>query len=212
MSQVSLRVAQVKTNSSSGLRRLIAFTPLSVSTLHLIIMIALPLLRYDHFLDKAIRELEERGFLHRWIDQFYGLFWQQITPEYMVQQQIGWNQAWAVGYLLLSIIFCWLVLRWDEAKYVISGLTVILFGVIYTLMPVDVLPDFIPTAGTFDDVIILLISAGTGFTVLGEGGKKRQILKKVHASAEQKPLQALEILCEEYGLELEIVPDPKESQ
>jgi len=212
MSQVSLRVAQVKTNSSSGLRRLIAFTPLSVSTLYLIITIALPLLRYDHFLDKAMRELEERGFLHRWIDQFYGFFWQQITPDYMVQQEIGWNQTWAVGYFLVSMIFCWLVLRWDEAKYVISGLTVILFGVIYTLMPVDVLPDFIPTAGTFDDVIILLISAGTGFTVLGEGGKKRQILKKVQASAEQKPLQALEILCEEYGLELEIVPDPKESQ
>jgi uncharacterized membrane protein YkvA (DUF1232 family) len=212
MSQVSLRVAQVKTHPSRWLRRFIAFTPLTVSTLHLLVTVTFPIFHYERFLDKAMRELEGRGVLRRWLDQFYGFFWQHVTPDQIAQQEIGWNQIWAVGYLLVSIIFCWLVLRWDEAKYVISGLNVILCGVIYTLIPVDVLPDFIPTAGTFDDVIILLISAGTGLTVLGEGGKKRQILKKVRSSAEKKPLQALEILCEEYGLELEILPDSKKSR
>lgn len=212
MSQVFLRVAQVKTHPSRWLRRFIAFTPLTVSTLHLLITVTLPLFHYDHFLEKAMQQLEGRGIVQRWLDQFYGFFWQQVTPDQIAQQEIWWNQAWAVGYLLVSMIFCWLVLRWDEAKYVVSGVSVILSGVIYTLMPVDVLPDFIPTAGMFDDVIILLISAGTGFTVLGEGGKKRQILKKVRSSAEKKPLQALEMLCEEYGLELEIVPDSKKSQ
>ncbi len=211
MSKLSLRVAKEKANPLHGLRYVIALLPLILSTLNLVIAITLPIFHYDRLLERAIRQLETRGVLRQWLDNFYGFFWQQITPDRIAQNEIFWNQTWAVIYLVISLIFCWLVLRWEEAKYVIAGLSAIASGVIYFLLPVDVFPDFIPAGGLVDDVIVFLISAGTGFTVLGEGNKKQKILRKIHSSAEQKPLKALEILCEEYGLELEVIPDNKEA-
>jgi len=211
MSKLSLRVAKERSNPLGGLGYIMALIPLVLSTVNLAIAITLPIFHYDRFLERAIRQLENRGFLRQWLDNISGFFWQQITPDKIAQNEIWWNQTWAVIYFVISLIFCWLVFKWEEAKYFIAGFSAIASGVIYCLLPVDIFPDFIPAGGSVDDVIVFLISSGTGFTVLGEGGKKRKILQKVRSSAEQKPLKALEILCEEYGLELEVTPDRQDN-
>ena len=168
MSKLSLRVAKEKADSFSWFGRLIALTPLVLSTVNLTIAITLPIFHYDRFLERAMREIEGRGILRKWLDNFSGFFWQQVTPDQVAQNEIWWHQTWAAIYLIISLVFCWLVWRWDEAKYFISGAIAIVFGVIYSLLPVDIFPDFIPAAGSFDDAIALLV---TDYTFLNGRGR-----------------------------------------
>ena len=207
MSKLYLRVAK-RTNYHLGLLgRIIAIIPLTLTIVNLIIAVTLPIFEYDRFLERAIDKFEGRGFLKHFFDNVSGFFWQQVTPHQIAQNEIWWNQFWAVVYLVVSIIFCWVIFNWYQAKYIISGVSAVVLGIIYSFLPVDILPDFIPAAGSFDDVIVLLISSGTGFTILREGGEKGKILRKAQFLAEEKPIKTLEMLCEEYGLELDIKPD-----
>ncbi|AFZ42509.1 protein of unknown function DUF1232 [Halothece sp. PCC 7418] len=209
MSKLSLRVAREESDLWSGMGRLIALIPLILSAINLMIAITLPIFHYDRLLENAIRKLEGRGFIRKLFDHLSGFFWQQVTPDQLAQDEIWWNQTWAIFYFIISLLLFFIIFRWQEAKYFISGVITISFGVIYSLLPIDIFPDFIPAAGSFDDAIALLISTLLGLTILGEGNKRRRLLKKVRSHAEKNPLKALELLCEEHGLEMEITSDPK---
>ena len=170
MSKLSLRVAKEKADSFSWFGRLIALTPLVLSTVNLTIAITLPIFHYDRFLERAMREIEGRGILRKWLDNFSGFFWQQVTPDQVAQNEIWWHQTWAAIYLIISLVLCWLVWRWAPltSPHFMGGKRGVVFGVIYSLLPVDIFPDFIPAAGSFDDAIALLV---TDYTFLNGRGR-----------------------------------------
>lgn len=202
MNKLSLRVTG--TNDQGWLGRLVTITPLIVTGANLIIAITLPIFHYEYFLEKARKELENRGLIPEWFDNIRGFLWRQVTADTVAEHEIWWHQAWAIGYFILAICFYFIIAHWQDVKYIVSGMIIIVFGLIYMVIPVDIFPDFLPVAGSLDDMVIAWTSSGTGISIWGEYAKRRKLLRKVHSYAEQKPLKALETLCEEYGLELDI--------
>lgn len=160
-----LSLTLVSKQSIKPIRRGITIVPSGGVKLNAILSLTLPIFDYEGFLEQAQRELEGRGILHRGIDGVYSFLGQQITPEKLAQDEIYWNQTGAIGYLILSLLFCWILLNWKEAKYVIAGLIALASGIVYGMLPVDIVPDIIPTVGFLDDAIALLTTSTIGFMV-----------------------------------------------
>ncbi|MFP4336437.1 MAG: DUF1232 domain-containing protein [Halothece sp.] len=214
MNQLSLRLDKDTSNTMGWGKHLLIATPAIISGINLIIIFTQSIVDYDGYLEKARKQLENRGLILEWLDNISGFFWRKVTPDTVAEHEIWWDQAWAVTYFVLAICLYFIIVHWQNVKYLVSGLIIIAFGLIYLLIPVDFFPDFMPVAGSLDDIVILLTSSGTGFSIFGEWGRRRKIWRKVHSCAEQKPLKALETLCEEYGLELDLqsTPSKKDNQ
>ena len=102
--------------------------------------------------------------------------------------------------MILSWSLVWMCFDWDTAKHFVFAAICISFGAIYSLLPIDALPDFIPVAGMLDDLTINIFGSGLGIASVLEYYRKKKQKALVARLITQHPEAAVNVALEDYDL------------
>lgn len=119
-----------------------------------------------------------------------------------IENTIARKRLWSCVRLTVTWFLVWLCFDWDKARHFAFAACAIGFGVVYSIMPVDAIPDTVPFAGVLDDLSVNLFGSGIGIASILEyyRGKKHKAV--VARMIQENPANALNLVLEEYHLEL----------
>ena len=103
--------------------------------------------------------------------------------------------------MALAWLLVWLAFDWDRARHFVFAALSVGAGALYSLAPVDLIPDFIPVAGVADDIVVNVFSAGLGAASVAEyyrAKRRRELAARLIA---RHPEAAIDIVLDDCGLE-----------
>ena len=149
--------------------------------------------------------IDNRGLLKKAWANIYWYLWDRTPEPMQVRIDTGAiirrRRYWSLAEVVLAWFTVWLAFDWDKARHFVFAALSLCAGIVYSLMPVDAIPDFIPVAGVADDIVVNIFSTGLGAASVAEYyrcKKRRELATRLLA---RHPDSAVEILLEEYGLE-----------
>jgi uncharacterized membrane protein YkvA (DUF1232 family) len=158
----------------------------------------------SHFTEYANEVIDNRGILKKAWYWTKGFFWQDVPKTRQIEKntQSNINRAVLWGLFLVSVswLFVWLCFDWQHARHLVFAGISIGFGIAYSLLPVDAIPDFIPAVGALDDVCVNLFGSGLGIAAIAEYIKKRRHQEMISRLVHDNPQAAVALALEEYGV------------
>jgi hypothetical protein len=107
-----------------------------------------PIAYPDRFVGQAQVQYDNRGVIKRAWESSYGFLWQRTPSETKVTQiaekQVAWDRWCASIGAVVAWLLLWLCFDWRNARTMIYGIFLIGFGVLYTIYPIDLIPDMFP--------------------------------------------------------------------
>ena len=161
------------------------------------------------FHDDAIKasvqdETEGRGYIKRLAYWTYETFWQDRSDEAKISEQIDARKHsilfWTLTRMLMSWCLVWLCFDWNTAKHFIFAAATISLGAIYSILPIDAIPDFIPAAGGLDDLTVNLFGSGLGVASIMEYYQRKKQKAQITRLIARHPDEAVSIVLEDYNL------------
>jgi len=152
-------------------------------------------------------EREGRGWIKRAASWIYSNTWQDYPEEMDLQKKLEsvvyGIRFWSFVKLIMAWCFVWMCFDWNTAKYFIFSTICISIGIVYSLLPIDALPDFIPVAGNLDDLTVNIFGSGLGIASITEYYRKTKQRRFVEKLISQNPEVALTIALEDYNLSMD---------
>lgn len=168
-----------------------------------------PIVHIEQYTGPAKEEHDNQGWLKRSTVAIYEWAWQRTPPETKIkvnaEKQIAWGRRCASVGIVLAWLFVWLCFDWHNARTMIYGIFLIGFGVIYTVSPLDLVPDALPIFGVLDDAAMILFGSGLGLMSIIENAKKRKQDAYLREIMKENPSSAVSIVLKDYGLAIEDV-------
>ena len=157
--------------------------------------------------DEAIKaamqgEVEGRGYIKRFGIWTYEKFWQKRSDEAKLDARKSSILFWSLTRMLMSWCLVWLCFDWNTVKNFIFAAATISLGAIYSILPVDAIPDFIPVAGGLDDLTVNLFGSGLGVASIMEYYKRKKQKAHIISLISRHPDEAVSIVLEDYNLKL----------
>lgn len=148
-----------------------------------------------------------QGWLKRFGIWAYRKTWQDYPEETKLQTKIDNTVSsirfWSFIRMIFSWCLVWMCFDWDTAKHFVFATICISFGVIYSLLPIDALPDFIPVGGMLDDLTINIFGSGLGIASVLEYYRKKKQKALVARLISQHPEAAINVALEDYDLTMD---------
>jgi uncharacterized membrane protein YkvA (DUF1232 family) len=156
--------------------------------------------------EEVVVQRENRGVVKRWWEDAYSWAW-QAEPESSkvkkeVKERISSSIFWSGVQTLFAWCFVWLCFDWQRAKHFIFAGLSISAGILYSLLPIDVFPDFIPVVGMIDDITFNIFGTSLGLASLHEYYQKRRHKALVENLFKTSPKSAFNVALQDYGLEI----------
>ena len=73
----------------------------------------------------------------------------------------------------------------EKMKFIIAAVMMVLSAVLYLVLPIDILPDFLDGIGRVDDIVVLCIQASFALVFILSGFNYRVKLSKVRSEQMQ---------------------------
>lgn len=173
-----------------------------------------PITHPGKYTDAVITYRANRGYVKVVAEWLYEKLW-QAKPESQkaaegVYSVVYWQRLYAAACLAASWLFAWICFDWRNAQRLIYGAALILFGVVYALMPVDMVPDIVPVLGLFDDVLVSVFGVGLGVSAIVDHGRRQKQTDHLREIIKEHPASGLRLLLKEHGLAVEEVEEKTE--
>ena len=154
---------------------------------------------------EAQASIDNRGLLKKAWARAYWYLWDR-TP---VPDQVRLNadaivsrrRRWSLTEAALAWLLVWLAFDWDKARHFVFAALSVGAGALYSLAPVNLIPDFIPVAGVADDIIVNVFSAVLGAASVAEYYRARRRRELAARLVARHPEAALDIVLDDCGLE-----------
>lgn len=83
--------------------------------------------------------------------------------EWIIAKEKSHRRFWAGVYFAMSCVFLWLCFDWKRAKsFIFTGISIGL-SVAYSIMSLDILPDWLAMIGVLDDLIVNFFGGSLAF-------------------------------------------------
>jgi len=164
-----------------------------------------------NFADAEIREMaqveiEGRGWIKSawyWLKE---TLWQDYPESVKLQEKIDSRKNsiifWPSIRMLMSWTLVWLCFDWERARHFVFAAVTVSLGAIYSVLPVDALPDFIPGAGQIDDLTVNIFGTGLGVASILDYYRRQKMKSHVMSILSEHPESAINIVLEDYDLRL----------
>jgi uncharacterized membrane protein YkvA (DUF1232 family) len=173
-----------------------------------------PIINPGKYEDAAVVDRAGRGLLKKGWEWLYENLW-QATPEETKTEAaaysaVYWQRLYKGACLAAAWLFVWICFDWKRAHRLIYGLALLLFGIVYALMPVDMFPDFIPVVGLLDDVFVSVFGVGLGISAIVDHSRRQKETDHIKEIIKEHPASGLRLLLKEHGLAVEEVEEKTE--
>ena len=173
-----------------------------------------PIINPEKYKDAVITYRENRGYVKRVWEWSYEKVWQAKPEDQKAAEGaysvVYWRRVYAGACLGAAWLFAWICFDWKRAQKLIYGSALILFGIVYALMPVDMVPDLIPVLGQIDDVLVSVFGVGLGISAIVDHGRRHKQTDYIREIVKEHPASGLRLLLKEHGLAIEEVEEKTE--
>jgi uncharacterized membrane protein YkvA (DUF1232 family) len=194
--------------------RVLALILLAMTALSFGYAVLDPMINPGKYKDAAITYRDGRGLFKVGFEWLYETFWQAKPVTQKTEEEayslVYWQRLYAGAYLAAAWLFVWICFDWKNAHRLIYGLALLLFGIVYALMPVDMFPDFVPVVGLLDDVLVSVFGVGLGISAIVDHGRRQKQTDHIKEIIKEHPASGLRLLLKEHGLAVEEVEEKTE--
>ncbi|MDR2981262.1 MAG: DUF1232 domain-containing protein [Puniceicoccales bacterium] len=169
--------------------------------------IIVPIVDPNRFTTEATIEYENRGLIKKLMHWTMGTLWQETPVEIKIKKDAE-TRIWVArltsfSFLVSSWLVMWLCFDWRHARRIVFGLFLIGFGIGYSLLPIDLIPDFIPVLGYMDDLLATMFGAGIGISSIVDSYRVKQDEISLRELMKEDPNAGLRLLLKRHGLTVE---------